>query len=115
MSQFIKRIRPRYTLGVLVAGSAIAAGSTLVPNSAEAKGGFIYNSNCVLKSIATDQNGVIEVVEYSTGANPKPIALKGCGAKIANLPHLVEALQLNRTIDLSEENACLKGVKVYKP
>ena len=69
----------------------------------------------MLKSIATDQNGVIEVVEYSSGGNPKPISLKGCGAKMANRPHLVEALPLHRTIDLSEENACLKGVKVYKP
>lgn len=72
-----------------------------------------YDNNVALVSIKTDQNGVIENVGY--GMNGTARSAKGCGAKIANLPQLVEALQLNKTIDLAVEDKCLKGVTVHKP
>lgn len=107
---FLQSIRPRHAIGLAVA-SAVLAG-VLYSRPADA-GNLEAQMTAGLLSIKTDQNGTIESIRYRHMNKDKTV--NGCGAKIANMPHLVEALALNKAIDLFVQDNCLKGVQVNKP
>jgi hypothetical protein len=104
------RVRPRHAIVAAIA--AVLAAGLLYSRPADA-GNLDWEMTSGLLSIKTDQSGTIESVRYRNMNKEKTV--NGCGAKIANLPHLVEALQLSKAVDIAVQDNCLKGVQVYKP
>jgi hypothetical protein len=55
---------------------------------------------------------VIIDIGYMTLNSPRSV--NGCGAKIQDLPHLMEHYTARRTVDLKIENGCFKGLRARK-
>jgi hypothetical protein len=109
LKTLFRSIRSRHAAAVAIA-AALTAGLFY---ARPADAGNVQAVSAALLAIKTDQNGTIEVIRYRHMNVEKTV--NGCGAKIGNLPHLVESLSLNKSIELSVQDNCFKGVTVVKP
>lgn len=91
---------------------AAAVGIGVSTRDAEAAAGVNWDNNAALQSINTDARGVIIDIGYK--AMNAPRSVNGCGAKIQDLPHLLEHYKIGRTVDLKIEAGCFKGLRARK-
>jgi hypothetical protein len=100
----------RKLFGLLSLGAlAVAAG---IGVSSRAEAAVRWDVTVGLISITTDAQGVIAVINYRHMNVERTV--KGCGAKLESLPHLMEHYRLQKAVDIGQENGCLKSVRTRR-
>jgi hypothetical protein len=88
---------------------AMAAGVGSLTRDAAAAPDWV--TNAAIQSINTDSKGVIIDIGYKVLNSPR--SLNGCGAKIQDLPNLLEAQRVGLA-ELKTENNFLKGIRTRR-
>jgi hypothetical protein len=102
--------RSKTILGI-VAACAVALG---LGTASEAQGdtALAWDNGAAIKSIQTDSTGAITSIAYSINNSNRTV--KGCGAKLQALPHLLDSMRAAKTVDLAHQDNCLKNVSAKK-
>jgi len=100
----------RKLFGLLSLGALVLAAGIGVSSRAEAA--VQWDTGVGLISITTDAAGVITFINYRLLNVERTV--KGCGAKLESLPHLMEHYRLQKAVDLGQEKGCLKGVRTRR-
>jgi hypothetical protein len=99
----------RRLLGISLGAVTFAAG---VAFSTRADAAIDWAVTVGLVSITTDGTGTVASITYRQMNVEKTV--KGCGAKLDALPHLMEHYRQSKAVDLGIENNCLKQVRTRK-
>jgi len=101
-----------YITPVASAGPKLPSKPTAAPQVNKATSGIQWIRRATVVGIDTDKKGTILTAAYtdSSGSN----SANGCGAKLADLPHMVEALKGSIKVNLRINNGCIDRYSVAR-
>src|SRR5215475_565494 len=95
----------RKLVGLIGLGALVVAVGIGLSRDAAA-GDVTWVPSAVITAIQTDAHGVITTISYRSSNAEHNV--NGCGAKLTDLPHVMEQYRTQRLVDLGIESGCMK-------